>query len=209
MLFRAIVGSETRGNGSAKLWAFLVGSNGFPMTPNEMFLSGAVKKFPQMSRIRSQYTLAFPGLRKEMGAWRDELYELPEGAVVKIFGFTKGGWNSVPKSATVYLGIRAEAAMNRISIPLTQEEGASFQHAIVEGRFDILTPTNAETRYGVSILPDFRNLASQNRVSETFTIDEIENEISAPVEMEERQITTETGEVRRVVTRRRRRRFDF
>jgi hypothetical protein len=106
---------------------------------------------PQVQLVRKNAVAASKqGRKDELGRWTSATFGALEGSVFKIYARRSGAWGRKPIITSLLIRMRATAAMHRVQLALSNRDDATFTHAYVTGRFDILTPENAET-YGVEL----------------------------------------------------------
>lgn len=211
MVVKTMSGSETRNSGNAKVHVF------WCPTPEERvkfgdvgetFLNNAKRMRGDLTQMSFAQENAFPGLRKELGTWKTQVWNLPEGMILKVFASTKTNWNTLMNRGTLYLRVRDGAAFRRILIPLTGAEGARFTHASLEGSVDILTLDEVKG-YGINVAPQFEPMCGQAAVRKTFQFEELQPEKSPKALRTTTTIQTDEGKEKVIVSRKRRRSMDL
>lgn len=192
MVLTAVVGQEVFQKGLSKLQVFIPSSNAIPTGAKDSVPIGASRSLSGfgVSMIQNgARTLAIQGEPEEhCGAWSQKVVQLPNDAVVQVFGQRRARWNSLLSSASIYLRIRSGAAHQRIKLPTLQVAGASTRSEVfVEGRFDIITPETAEA-FGVTTSKMYAPMFKTERVDHLFVIEEVSPESVAAAQA----VTTQT-----------------
>jgi hypothetical protein len=67
-------------------------------------------------------------------------YTLVDGAILKVFAKQKsGGWTSLMSSEVLYLKVRADAALRKLSLPCPESNRVAVNQFEITGNFDIIT----------------------------------------------------------------------
>lgn len=77
-----------------------------------------------------------------VGKWTTQVYDLPPGTLLKV-NLTRSQ-NGNHRSANMLLRLREGAPLQRINVDTTPNAKASKNRLVYEGRFDILTPDQAQ-----------------------------------------------------------------
>lgn len=206
-LLQTTTGFETFAQSSAKVYAFHMPSRQFPGKENNLSVVARSGSAIQSVGAPNQFPPA-AGLRPEMGKWTTQTFDIPEGALVKVFAHRSAGFGQMRVMASVILRIRAQAALRRVGAILTQNSKAVITRANFEGRFDILRPHEAQAM-GAVIPPNFANTFEDHAVRRAFEIAELQPEILPPEIIEQRTVESTSGEQTQVTTVRRRRAIDL
>jgi hypothetical protein len=195
MLLQTITGSETFGSTSAKAHLFHVPTTQIPGTGREVHLAVIAKAgISGWLRVGQAQTFPIaPGYRMELGMWTRATYEVPEGAILKLYAQRNIGFGAQRVQASMMIRIRSTAALRRVSAILTGNPAASISRANFEGRFDIYTLDQA-LALGLSIPVHFQTAFSAREVARGFEVVELEVATAAPVVHQARQVENALGE---------------
>lgn len=143
----------------------------------EVFLDKAATVGPAMgvvSRIGfPQIAASVSGCRPEIvGQYARQNFEIEEGEVIKVFVDTRNTLGKRFKRGSIYLRMRANAALRCIEIGLTDHASATFTKGEIEGTFDILTPEQVDAA-GVKIEARNRPFSQPSVVRKLITKDTI------------------------------------
>lgn len=209
MLLQTLTGQETFGETSAKAFIFHVPTTAIRGTGKELHLGVVAKAgIPGFSRVGPATTFPIaPGYLIELGMWTRATYDVPEGAVLKIYAQKALGFSQRRVMAAMLLRVRSTAALQRVSAILTGNTVASISRANFEGRFDILT-VNEAMALGANIALSYLNTFSTQEVARAFEVQELEVAMSAPVRVTAKAVENAAGERVVVPTARRGRIID-
>ena len=198
MILAAMTGSETFTDASAKCHVFSVPTAALPYDGKELHMNLALREGErQISRVRNTKHQIAPNYRDELGAWNSSVYEVPEGAMLKVFGMLSTGWNKRNIQANMFIQMRATAAHRRLRVRLTQKEVSTFHYADIEGRFDELTLQEALDE-GAKVPLAYRKFYSENQTRDIFESRVMEPELSARQLVSRVTVPTLEGEQSRV-----------
>jgi hypothetical protein len=208
MLIQCTTGFENFSTSSAKAHVFVVPTA--RMLGKEMHIAVACKGvYPGLRKVGLETKQpAAPGLRRELGEWTTASYEVPEGMLLKVFGTRSGGWGSQRVMSNQFIRVRADAAMRRINVILTGNERAALARASIEGRFDLVTLSEA-LLMGVAVPPSFRPGFDEAMQRRAFEYHEVEPELRSVAVAQTRVVTNAAGEEREVSTNIRHRALDL
>lgn len=197
MLFEAIFGHESFQNPKCqvKILAFFKET----ATADEMPLFEVGKRPRSVgSLISSDTVMATEGDRR-YGYWTTSRFELPEGSYVKLVINKRLGSSIFEDRAHIMLRIRADAALRRLVIPLTEHQMATLRSGNVEGRFDIV-PNSQFEDLGIEVHPNYFDLHDRENMEGVLEETVLEQERSGfrppPKAVE---IVTEGGVVKKVL----------
>ena len=206
LLLKATTGQEIYQNASAKAYAFLMPSNAFRGNGKELNMTLACKAGIGVTLLQTEGFLPpFPNAVKDAGGWVTNVYQLPEGAVVKIFGTRSGTFGQSKITGNLIAVMREGAAYRRVSVILTGSQRSTISRANIEGRFDIVSPVEAVS-LGVMIPGQFASAYEPHYTRRAFEITEIEPERTQRPAVEIRQVVASSGEQVPVAVRQRTRR---
>ena len=206
-LLQTTTGFETFAQSSAKVYAFHMPTRQFPGKENNLSVVARGGGGIQAVGVPNQFPPA-AGIRPEMGKWTTQTFDIPEGALVKVFAHRSAGFGQMRVMASMVLRIRAQAALRRVGAILTQNSKAVITRANFEGRFDILRVHEAQA-LGAIIPPTFANTFEEHAVRRAFEITELQAELLPPEIIEHRVVENTSGEQTAVTTVRRRRAIDL
>lgn len=150
------------------------------------------------------------GMRADIvGQWSTGSYDVREGAVLRLGLARREAAGSVQLSAAMLLRMRADAALVRVAVILTGHPRATMTRAIVEGRFDILSPQEAAAQLGVVTPPAYLPQFAPSLRSRAFEVVELERQRAAPAVQHRETVTNSDGQEVQVTTTRRRRALDL
>lgn len=210
MLLQATTGNENFPNGSAKLMLFGVPTRDHPIG-KETFIDQLARTPGAKLPVRLQGQTkrdAAPGYRREMGEWKIKTYDIPAGAILKLFGQRTGSWTSMKVNASIYIRLRETAPLQRVSAILTGWENAALAEAPVEGRFDILTQQDLADE-GININPWQARFLEPHLVRQMFRVTQLDQELAPKPTFETKEVETTEGETRKVRLRKRKRAIDL
>lgn len=208
MLIQCTTGFENFSNGSAKAHVFVVPTA--RMLGKELHISIAAKgAYAGLRKVGVETRQpAAPNLRRELGEWTTTSYEVPEGMILKVFGNRSSGWGGVRVMANQFLRVRSDAALRRVSVVLSGNPQASLSRAHIEGRFDLVTLSEA-LLVGVTVPPSFRPAFDESMQRRAFEYQEVSPEMRSVAVAETRVVTNSAGEERQIGTTTRRRALDL
>lgn len=205
MLLQATTGKENFQAGSAQVHVFFLPSNRFPGKEVHItqLAKGSNPSCPVSTVGPKNYVPACTGARPEMGGWFTTAYEVPEGAIFKVFAIRKNP--QFRRQGNMIIQARSSAAFRRIRVSLSGNVHAPFSHVTIEGRFDILDLADAESQ-GVNINPMYRRFFLEGQArAQMFALEEMDTETAPREVIQERQVEATDGEAVVVATRERRR----
>jgi hypothetical protein len=196
---RTRTGKENHMNSSLQVEAYLLSDREtqLPLWSASKLLSfGAVKMLGVGSRTPSIHNM-----HEDIGGcWRYNQYEIEEGSIIKFLVRRKDGWGGVPKVASIYLKIRENAALRRVTTPtLRVPSRSTMQELEVVGRFDVVTV--AEVAAMGKLIHRLDTIQGSNTiVANVFQVEIQEAEIKPKEIMQFTQVTTPSGEQKVMVT---------
>ncbi len=144
-------GNIVADEGSGKMYVFhcpCPSSVRHAKTDQETYLNAAVNTHSRLGTAGAKSKmLARPNIQEEIGGKTfSTAWTLMEGEVLKLFAQGRSGqWNSPQRTAIMYIRIRAEGPLNRVQCTVPE---CVYDSAIpswdITGRFDVLTPEQAE-----------------------------------------------------------------
>lgn len=165
-LLEVMCGSEVFDTGNAKVHVFAVPCKLYNGFNKEVHIDIASKQQDIPVRLHNRigsYNAYNEVFRDDMGKWTQTVYTAEDGMIFKIFAHRAGLHGQRKTDACQFIRIRDDAAYREIKVQLVGSPKARFQHAIIKGCFDILTPEQAET-YGVKIAQAFRHTMDAGEV---------------------------------------------
>lgn len=158
-------GTESANNESATLYAYHLGEDRTrERTMDAAYRENVIR--PPAGRTREA---AFGGLPMEVGSWTSARWMVPEGHIVKLYADRTRHRKAFQK-ACVYLLMREDAPLQRISLELTCAARSNFRTAYAEGRFDILTEGELIS-YGVVVPEMYAPFSCDEFVMRTFDVE--------------------------------------
>ena len=185
MLLRTMTGSENWRDHAAKVHVFYS-----PTAADEREVHiGVASREPgtAISSISKTSASARLGFTDPGGMWTDATYDVPEGVVLKIFANRVGGFGTANLSANQFIRMREEAALTRVTVPLSPNPAARYASVFVQGRFDLLTYGEAQT-LGAKVLPQFKRHSEPVMLRRVFQIATIEPQIRPRAVVETREV---------------------
>lgn len=204
MLLEMLTGHETFPSQSAKVHVFSSPTREVPSNGSEIHVLAALQLSERRLRRNgsSQTFQIAPGYRDELGRWTRSVIDAPEGALFKIYAYRNTSWNTRTVHANQYIVMRENAAYRRIRISLSGAPNATFTHAEVKGRFDMLSMEDA-IALGAVVRPQFAHHFAPNNVGLLMEVTELEPEVRSRPQVETVVIQT-TPDAEPVEVRRRR-----
>lgn len=151
---------------------------------------------------------AIPGTNPEIGGRMiTQSFQIAEGEIIKAFINVRLSYGRLPRSASVFLRVREEAAYRRLRFNLIDHADTVFTHAEVEGNFDLITVEEAVAA-GCHIPKAYLSFSDPSNIETV--VDEdiiIREEKAARVIITEREVSDGDGTTRVVRTRKRRRKI--
>ena len=203
-------GSETQKDGQCCLHVFHVDQHG-----DEKFVSAALQKAdrfgsPKPMVVNSRVENAVVGTRAEIGGrWQEVRLTVAEGELFKLYARRKQRWNSVMQQACVFIKPRFDAALRTVQMRTLQMADSRVQTVYVQGRFDILTPSEAIAENNVKMKPMFERLFLPSAVNSVLEMIESESQRSARTKITSKELVSSQGETVKVRVRQRVRNLDF
>lgn len=208
MILTATTGTEAFALGASKFHTFFVPTLAFPGKEIHIGVAGRDQHCPVGLVGYPQVLPAAPGYRDELGKWTTGNYELPEGMVLKVFGYKKMAANSHPTSASQLIRMREGGPLQRIKMPTVGWVNAQYQTVEVTGRFDLLTVEEAAV-LGVRVPPQYLPGFHPTSTERVFRYEEVEAERATKVQTETKNVVNTQGEEVAVRTQQRRRNMDL
>lgn len=205
MLLTATLGKENLPGAMCTFQLFVMPSRAFPIREEQVGMYA--KKGREIRAVGSpSFTSAGINLRQEVvGQWVQGNYDIREGIILKLTMFKSVG--GIRRDGAYLLQARDSAALLRFEVLLSQHSRASRHSASIEGRFDILSPSEA-IREGVSISPLLHRQLLAAEPSNLFTTTSVRKETSKRPTVAEVSTTNTEGENVVVPVRKRLRMID-
>lgn len=202
------VGSENGKGWSAKAHAFLMAGEGCP-TQTEVHLGKAVRLLPGVvSRVSSGGT--YPAIQNTIpeigGKWSDVSYELPEGTYIKLWFDSKVAFGSMPIRVAAIFKMRQNAAYRKVSFFLPGTPQSTKTKIDCTGRMDRVTLDEA-LALGLKVPTTFRHFYEEHEVRDCLEITVLEEARVDKPKVDVVEVETESGEVKKVIKARRRRKL--
>jgi hypothetical protein len=191
-LIETTSGNETFPSASAKVQVFFVPTREFG--GKELPLSQAAQAAGGVVRLHARGGSQPAGLGMNagvVGMWHSASYDLPDGAVVKLFCHRSMQTNKL--TGNQFIRMRAGAALREVRARLSGYAKAAIQTAVFRGRFDIISPEEA-VALGARIPPEFQRFYTAGAVRSVFEYGEIAPEVSPRVEVKNVVVTDSFGE---------------
>ena len=152
------------------------------------------------------YTDSVPGTNPEIGGRMvTQSFSVAEGEVIKCFINVRPSYGKLPKSASVFMRVRRNAAYRKLTFKLLDHPDTILTESTIEGCFDILT-TEEVLSLGCRIPEAFLSFSDPTNVDTVLSSDVvIHPEKESPVRLEEKVVKDGSGNERTVVKRRKRR----
>jgi len=184
-------------------------SGGAAGTGNELFMDKSATDTSHTLVKRSggaQFSEAIPGTPPAIGGRRiTQGFAVKEGEILKAFVNVKGRYGKIPRSASMFLRVRAGAAFRRIKFKMIDAEEGDFEYAEIEGTFDLIT-TEEALALGVHIPTAYRSFSDPSNIATILDSDTIiREETIARVVLEEKEVSAGDGPVKIIRKRRKRR----
>lgn len=200
MLIQTMTGQETFPDGSAKCHMFVCPTRETPLLTEEKNIGILAKGNRDYRKVRSQQQQAG---HINQNIWWNNTFEVPEGALLKLFGKRHArGESDVSKS--ILLLARADAALIRVSMRSSSPRLSAVPVISTEGRFDVVTPRQA-VEMGYPLNESF--FRSFLNTEQLFTVTVLEEQRRAvpqvrveTVRVEDKEVKVKTAARRRAVT---------
>ena len=188
-LISTMTGSEAQSDAFVKIYAFHVGKDG-----KDQFISKAKTMTSAVKGGVPTYEGAVAGITKEIGgSWIMQSYEVGEGEILKINTQKKEGWNTLLRSAQIFLHVRENGPLQEVTINLLNRPRSRFPRAVFSGRFDILTPDEVFNMYGIVVPAHYHRFFSPLAQEKVYSIRQLQPE-KAPLErVEMRKVKGDDG----------------
>lgn len=203
-----MLGTENFPGGMAsKVWLFFAPSRAYPVATGESPIFAAAKaRTHGISQLRAGGRIAAcEGGTDQLGWFSQTSYQVPEGAIFKLFAMRKAGGQQ--RIACIFIRSRAEAALCRFKVALTGYHRATMREAWVEGRFDHLSLAEAKA-LGVKVLPMYEKMFNPIVANAMISSMELSSQVRAAVVEEVRQVVNSDGQAVTVEQTRRKRMLD-
>jgi hypothetical protein len=205
LILSTFAGSETFDGAMAKCMTFMTGR---PLDKDKPLFVAAKEGFcRRVGAFQKLNAGNHANVNADCGHWIQTSYAIPDGRVIKLFAM-RSIFGAEKRTANIVIRMRDGAGLKRITVPLTQHPRANIQHAVYEGRFDVLTPAEA-TEYGVPIPDQFRRFYEAGAREGFIRIEHLDNDSSARPMHVVREVQTEEGETQQVKDTVKPRGFDF
>lgn len=198
MLMQITTGEENFPTGTSKCHAFFVPTRarmGKEMHIGQM--AKGVNPDVPMPSTNVRWFNAMPGYPEGLGRWCQANYDVPEGVVLKIFGTKRQkvqNQNLPTISATIYLQMRSGAAFQRLAFQTLGDAKGSLREAMIEGRFDILTPREVGA-LGISMDMNTMALMADSKVNRLFHQTVLDRATEAKTTVKQTQVKNSDGVV--------------
>lgn len=212
MLMQITTGEENFPTGGSKCHVFFVPTR--QRMGREAHIGQMARGFNPdvpVAQTNQRWFAAMTGYPETLGRWCTANYDVPEGVVLKVFGSKRQmvGRQALPvRTGVVYLQLRSGAAFQRIAFQTLQDSKGALREAMIEGRFDILTPRELG-QMGVSMSTQVLSQMSEDAVNRLFNITVLSGATEAKVQVRQSQIKNADGEVVAVQRAVRRRAVDL
>ena len=176
LLLEAMTGEETFDTGNAKVQVFAVPCKVYNSFNRDL----AIQLGAQSGDVPVQYQQKGPEInayqevyRNDLGKWVSSSYRVQEGAIFQIWARRGAMHGGECVTAAQYIRMRENAAYREVRCRLTGHPKARFQHAIIKGCFDLLTPEQAIAR-GVQVNKIFLGNFDQRNVDRIMEFKELQ-----------------------------------
>jgi hypothetical protein len=209
MLLQTQTGSENFPHASAKVHVFAVPTTQFPGTEIHIGIAAKNSMYHITPHGQGQMVPAAAGRIEQYGSISTRTWNVPEGMVLKVFAQRKSSeWTRQTLMGNLLIAMREGAALRRVLIALTGWEHAAYQRLTIEGRFDILSVTDA-VRLGVRIPEAYERYFTEAYTRRVFQFETVAPEASQRPTAEVRAVENSAGQVVEVVVPHRRRNLDL
>jgi len=127
-------------------------------------------------------------------------YDVCEGEILKLISSVRSGPMAVHQCATMFLRVRANAAVQRVDMPLLNDPSCRFTGGFIQGPFDVLTPEQVDA-LEVKVPEAFRRLMMPGPMTERLfrvtVLQEAKAEVVAVTMRDGKQVQVETAVRRR------------
>lgn len=206
-LIETTTGSETFPSASAKVQCFFVPTREFG--GKELPLSQAAQVSGGVVRLHARGGSQPAGVGMNanvVGLWHSASYELPDGALVKLFCHRSMQTNKL--TGNQFIRMRTGAALREIRARLTGYGKAAISSAVFRGRFDIISPEEAAA-LGARIPVEFQRFYTAGAVRGVFDYEVLAEETQPRTVVETRTITDSFGEEKQIVVAKPKRKLDL
>jgi len=194
-LLETMVGDANFSSGSSRVGVFVTPSADFTGFTKEQPLFAAARNgiVTRQNFIGKVSAWAQDSARPELGTWMQCVYNVPEGMVLKIFAHMSQGHGRPMYNGAQFIRIRRTAAYRELRVALHAPMHARYQHAVIKGRFDLLTMEEAKGE-GVDIDPRYTGQFRESMTAPLFSVVELEQEIASAVVVRKRAVKRRRGE---------------
>lgn len=203
---RCITGSETFKEGSAALIVTLEPQTKFEVPGGKgVFISEAAKNRQHITeQSRPSYLPASTTGVREQGSYWDGNFNVPEGAILRVYGRRKTRFGSRPfiEEGVVFIRAREDGPLQRLQLRRIDSRQSTNAAVIVEGRFDVVSLREAGAAR-IPIHAQDLQLAKPDKVRAVFIREQIAPERRAPAKTKVEIVRTHDGEEVQVISTRR------
>jgi hypothetical protein len=196
MLMQLTTGEENFPTGSSKCHAFFVPTR--TRMGKEMHIAQMAKGVNPdvpVSATNVRWFNAMPGYPEGLGRWCQSNYDVPEGVVLKVFGTKTQKFQNQrlsPVRGAIYIQLRSGAAFQRLAFQTMQDPKGSLREAMIEGRFDILTPQEIG-QLGISMDMTTMELLNQTKVDRLFHVSVLDKATQSKTLVKSKQVVNSDG----------------
>lgn len=188
LLIETMCGEEVFTEGNAKVHVFVSPTKLFPAVTRELHIGLAAGKTGMPVRVQQrlgQFNAYSETFRDDCGKWTQTVYEVSDGALLKLYAHRANGFGARVINACQFLRAREGAAYREIKCKLTQSPKARFDYAIIKGCFDIIPLADA-IKLGAKVPISFTRMYDEREVSAVMEFIKLGAETKAPVQVQER-----------------------
>lgn len=183
-------------------------SRDFQLPGNKGLFIGEAAKTRQHISEQSRPTFmsaSNTGVR-EQGCYWDGNFDVPDGAILRVFAKRQVRMGSRPhvEQGVVFIRARAEAALQRLQFRRIESSQSTGAAIIVEGRFDIISIRDAGAAQ-VPLQASDLQFAKSEKVRAVLVLEEVAPAKRAPARTKIETVRTHEGEEVRVASTRHRR----
>ncbi|MET4190660.1 MULTISPECIES: hypothetical protein [unclassified Bradyrhizobium] len=199
MIIGLIAGSESfsaanapLNSGTVKMQQWFMRDRASPMEP---FPFAWKKPTNMVSEIGRSEQHPASQQNRNHGVWVTSRWNVPEGSFVVLQIMKRMGGEIVWTDGMFLLHMRESAALRRLRIPFTGADLATFPNGLIEGRFDLVPPTDFD-KLGITFPEPYADkFWYDNEDGDWFEEIIVERETRPAQIATTEAITTETGKV--------------
>jgi hypothetical protein len=188
-IIQTTTGNSNFPDGSAKVFVF------HTPTPGHVGKGKETNLYQSQVGERVGQSITVPAASRyvdEYGKWTTSSFQIPDGALLKIYGQRQGQWLTERLIAQTFIQARDGAAYRRITIDLIDWVHADVTQVTIEGRFDLVTLHEA-LGLGATVPDHFTRYFTERYVERMFAHSVIDAEIETRQVIAAEKVTNTQG----------------